>query len=397
MFYPHISFSAALSGGSNGNFKINTRINTTNYEDGQYWNFKNGHLSESGKGLYSASFERNYYDDDGYLIRNTSGDANNVATSTYERDGSYSKYFSQQSNISHSLSVNIDGSGIETWTDTYESPPEIRTQVYAPGTFSVTPQTPHAAVFNTATYQLDSSSRIVKMNLPEDDGGFLDVRYDYSGAKAAERHLLSDANGKLVEETRYDSNGHLYFELDFNSDGSRTTTHYKSGSYIPSSDNTIFEDGSSIAHEYGPGGKVTSTTNVSVDGTKTKIFDKPDGLYTNTYKDGALALTEILKSNGSKTAVAFQKGITVADTDANDLFTSFGQDTFVFSGGGNDTIRNFHATGELSDVIKLIGINPEHVSLSMQGQNTVIDVGDDASITLVGAKFADVIDNILFA
>ncbi len=99
MFYPHISFSAALSGGSNGNFTITTRLNTTNYEGGQYWKFENGHLSESGKGLYSASFERNYFDEEGYLIKNTSGDANNVATSTYERDGSYSKYSFQQGNI----------------------------------------------------------------------------------------------------------------------------------------------------------------------------------------------------------------------------------------------------------------------------------------------------------
>lgn len=397
MFYSHVSFTLELQSAAKNDFKLGTRDSSSYYGNNSYWIFSKGHLTEAGYGTYISAFDQSFYDKEGYLTRNLAGDFNHITFSDYGRDGSYSTYFTRQSEVVYSTYVGADGSGSETSYYPYETPPESFTTIYAPGTFSVTPQTAHAAVINTATYRLDSTSKVVSLHLPEDNGGFLDVRFDYSGSKAAERHLLTDATGKLIEETRYDLSGNLYFELDFNFDGSRTTSNYKNGYFLPSDDNTVFTDGSSLAHEYGVRGNITSTTSVAVDGTKIKSFDASDGLHTNTYKNGALALAEIIRLDGSKTAIASQKGITVTDTDGNDLFTSFGQDTFVFNGGGKDTIRNFHATGNLSDLIKLVDVDPSNFSIASHGQDTIIHVNEIDSITLVSVKITEVLDNILFA
>lgn len=395
MFYPNVSFVASISTAGSGNFIVSNKVIDGSYS--MYYKYTDGNLSQSGNDTSRYYFENTYYDKAGYVIRTENYDFNKYTSTDYRRDGSYSYTFYNQGYLIVNISVNADGSSIETSYNPYLDPPEVYTDVYGPGSISVTPQTPYAVAANTATYRVDSSSRVVSLRLPEDNGGFLDVRYDYSGAKATERHLRSDASGKIIEETRYDSEGNLYFDLDINPDGSRTTTHYKNGYFLPSSDSTTYADGSSISHEYGIKGNVISTTTVSVDGTKIKSFVAADGLHTNTYKNGSLALAEVLKGDGSKTAVVSQKGVSVIDTDGSDLFTSFGQNTFVFSGSGKDTIRNFHAIGDLSDTIKLVDVDPQEFSIFMQGKNTIVHASDDHSITLVGVKITDVIDNILFA
>lgn len=380
------------------------------YGYGDYSVYKNGFLIEDGFGIPfpGALYDNYYYDADGYLTKYIGGYVNEDYSAFYNRDGSYAYYKSIDIGYTEERIVNADGSG-EFHSVYYgigtDDPVKVD-EVYASGTFNVSPLQPNEAALAQLKFQYseDGEGRITRFKIIEPSGAYTDVRFDYSGAKLAERHLSYDANGKPTEEARFDADGNLYYLDRNNPDGSHTTTQYGPPdlSYFPAeptklSEVTYFADKSSIAYKYGASGEITETVKTAADGTKIKEFDDAAGSHTNIYIGGKLALGELIKADGSKTAIAFQKNLTIDDTAESDLFIAFGNDTFVFGEGGADVVRNFHATGDLSDYIKLVGVEAEDLSIAMKGRDTVIRFDADASVTLVNVKITDVLDNILFA
>jgi hypothetical protein len=86
---------------------------------------------------------------------------------------------------------------------------------------------------------------------------------------------------------------------------------------------------------------------------------------------------------------AATSGVTLNASAARDVFNSAGGDNFVFrQAAGHDVINNFRA-GEAAghDVIQIdssIATDLAQLSVHVVGHDTVIDLGHDASITLVG-------------
>ena len=94
-------------------------------------------------------------------------------------------------------------------------------------------------------------------------------------------------------------------------------------------------------------------------------------------------------NDGSHTMTAYAPGVTLTSTTANDVMNSAGGDTFVFKQpSGHDVINNFNpgdAAGH--DIIQIetaVAVDFAHLSVHVVGQDTVIDLGHDASVTLAG-------------
>ena len=104
---------------------------------------------------------------------------------------------------------------------------------------------------------------------------------------------------------------------------------------------------------------------------------------------GQRLATTFDNNDGSHTMTAYAPGVTLTSTTANDIMNSAGGDTFVFKQpSGHDVINNFRpgdATGH--DIIQIdstVAVDFAHLSVHVVGQDTVIDLGPDASVTLAG-------------
>jgi Ca2+-binding RTX toxin-like protein len=111
-----------------------------------------------------------------------------------------------------------------------------------------------------------------------------------------------------------------------------------------------------------------------------------------TVATSALALKQgepaVLSAAGSP-ATAPVAGATVTSTTANDVMTGGGGETFVFKeASGHDVINGFRG-GEAAghDVIRIassVVADLAHLATHVDGQNTMIELGHDATITLAG-------------
>ncbi len=86
---------------------------------------------------------------------------------------------------------------------------------------------------------------------------------------------------------------------------------------------------------------------------------------------------------------AHAAGVTLTATTANDIMNSAGGDTFVFKQvSGNDVINDFQAGDAVGhDVIQIasaLATDLAHLVTEIVGQDTVIELGHGASITLTG-------------
>jgi len=104
---------------------------------------------------------------------------------------------------------------------------------------------------------------------------------------------------------------------------------------------------------------------------------------------GQRLATVLDNKDGSHTMTAYKAGVTLTGTGGNDIMNGAGGDTFVFKQlGGHDVINNFHAgQGAGHDVIQIassIAKDLSQLAVHVVGQDTVIDLGYDASITLKG-------------
>ena len=200
--------------------------------------------------------------------------------------------------------------------------------------------------------------------------------------------------GGVVTLDRYDGSGHVVQETVTQKDGS-----YLQSAYAPdgalATQTFRHADGSRDIYTYGIVGK---------DYTSQHVVNDPSGhtvLIEQFHSDGSFALRQTMDAGAAdgapvtETARHFDgtrdvaPGVTVASTTANDLFKNAGGDTFVFKqASGHDTINHFRSGDAAGhDVIQIdstVAADLAHLLVQIIGQDTVIDLGHDASITLTG-------------
>lgn len=110
----------------------------------------------------------------------------------------------------------------------------------------------------------------------------------------------------------------------------------------------------------------------------------------SAHQDAAAAAQPAMNlTDGGHVMTAPTSGVTLTSTAASDVMNSAGGDTFAFTqAGGHDVINNFQGgEGAGHDVIQIaasVATDPAHLSAHVEGHNTVIDLGHDATITLAG-------------
>ncbi len=84
----------------------------------------------------------------------------------------------------------------------------------------------------------------------------------------------------------------------------------------------------------------------------------------------------------------------------NDWLTGgLGSDTFVFEkGAGHDVITDFVTTGAGQDLVKLMGVDfasfaDIKAAMIQVGQDTLLKISDDSSVTFLNRKIADFHEN----
>ncbi len=204
---------------------------------------------------------------------------------------------------------------------------------------------------------------------------------------------MRDASGVSVLTEDFHSDGTLAQKQTIGSDGVRTLGQYDSAGHL-SQETVTQTDGSFVQSNYSADGALTSDTERHADGTrKINTFGITGQAYSARHDDfsatGARVSTTFDNNDGSHTMTAYTAGVTLTSTPANDVMNSAGGDTFVFTqASGQDVINNFRAgDGAAHDVIEIdssVVDDLAHLSVQVVGQNTVIDFGHDASITLTG-------------
>jgi hypothetical protein len=217
--------------------------------------------------------------------------------------------------------------------------------------------------------------------------------YDIVGKVYTTEHIVRDAAGKSVLIEQFHKDGSLALTQAVDDAGVKTLTHYDDAGHLQVQ--TIMQaDGAYVQSSYAIDGALTSVITRGVDGSKTvDTFTVTDEAYVARHDvldaSGQRLASVFDNKDGSHTMSAYKSDVTMTSTSGNDIMNSAGGDTFVFKqAGGHDVINNFHVgPGGDHDVIQIassIATDLSQLSVHVIGQDTVIDLGHDASITLKG-------------
>jgi hypothetical protein len=217
--------------------------------------------------------------------------------------------------------------------------------------------------------------------------------YEITGKAYTSEHVVRDASGVSVLTEGFHDDGTLALKQAVDADGVRTLGKYDSAGHI-SQQTVTQKDGSYVQSNYAADGTLTSDTERHADGTReTDTFGITGQAYAARHDDfsaaGARLSTTFDNTDGSHTMTAYAPGVTLTATASAVVMNSAGGDTFVFSApSGHDVINNFKGGGAAGhDVIQIassIAVDLAHLSSHVEGQNTVIDLGHDSTLTLAG-------------
>ena len=218
------------------------------------------------------------------------------------------------------------------------------------------------------------------------------TNYDVVGKTYSLEHVVRDAAGISVLTEGFRDDGSLALRQTM-IDGVRTLAQYDSGGDI-NQQTVTQKDGSFVQSSYLADGGLAVETARHADGTRhVDTFGVTGEAYSARHDDfsatGQRLATTFDNHDGSHTMTAYTSGVTLTSTPANDVMNSAGGDTFVFrQPSGHDVINNFRTgEGAAQDVIQIdssVAADIAHLSVQVVGQDTLIDLGHDASITLTG-------------
>jgi hypothetical protein len=264
--------------------------------------------------------------------------------------------------------------------------------------------------------QYDGLGHIIQQTVIQKDGSLVQSSYASDGILSAEtirhadgsrdiysygvvgkdytsQHTVNDASGHsvLIEDFRAD--GSLTWKQTVDAGGVKTLDQYDGLGHVIQ-ETVIQKDGSLVQSSYAANGALVAETARHLDGSRqVDTFDIKGQAYSArhdvTDASGHSVATILDNNDGSHTLTAYAPGVTLTSTTANDVINSAGGDTFVFKqASGHDIINHFRA-GDSADhdtlqIASSVAVDFAHLVVQIVGQDTVIDLGHDASITLAG-------------
>ena len=245
--------------------------------------------------------------------------------------------------------------------------------------------------FVQTAFKLDGD--VSSQTIRSADGMRDTMTYDIVGKAYTTEHVVRDAAGKSVLIEQFHKDGSLALTQVVDNAGVKTLTQYDDAGHLKTQTVTQV-DGAYVQSSFAIDGALTGVTTRSVDGSKTvDTFAIAHQAYVAQHDmldaSGQRLASVLDNKDGSHTMSAYKSGATLTSTDGNDIMNSAGGDTFDFKqAGGHDVINNFHVgPGDDHDVIQIassIAADLSQLSVHVVGQDTVIDFGHDASVTLKG-------------
>lgn len=261
----------------------------------------------------------------------------------------------------------------------------------------------------------DGLGHMVQHTVTQTDGSLVQSSYAADGALTAETQRHSDGTRDIYsygivgksytsQHVVTDSSGHSVLIEQFHSDGTfalrqtaadgvKTLDQYDSAGRL-TQETVTQSDRSYLQSSYASDGTLISEIARHADGTRNVDAWHVAGQAWSARHDtmdasGHRMSTTFDNHDGSHTMTAYASGVTLSSTIANDIMNSAGGDTFVFrEASGHDVINHFRSGDAAGhDVIQIdstIAADFADLSIRIVGHDTVIDLGHDASITLVG-------------
>jgi Ca2+-binding RTX toxin-like protein len=347
----------------------------TGYADGSFDQFSfNGAGYETNETVRHADGSRDIYDyqltGKDYTARHTVTDASghSVLIEGFHGDGSLA------------LRQTVDGSGVRT-LDQYDSVGRLAQETV----------TQKDGSYVQSGYAADGD--LVTETTRHADGSRDIHTYGITGKAYTSEHVVRDASGHSTLIEDFHADGTLALKQTMSADGVRTLDQYD-GTGRLAQEIVTQKDGSYLQSNFDPTGSVTSQTERHADGTRVVDTFGISGQAYSTRHDafdaaGHRLSTVFDQNDGSRVSTAYASGVTLNASAASDVLNSAGGDNFVFrQAAGHDVINNFRAgEGAGHDVIQIdsgIAADLAQLSIHIVGHDTVIDLGHDASITLVG-------------
>ncbi len=224
--------------------------------------------------------------------------------------------------------------------------------------------------------------------------GLRDIyNYDAGGQNSISQHVTIDAWGHSVSIEQLHADGTPALRQTVDVKGVKTLDQYDSLGHIAEQAVTQ-KDGSYVQSSYASNGALIAETTRRADGGRNVDTWGIAGQAYSARQEvidasGHTVATTFDNTNGSQTMAADAAGVTLTSTAVNDIMNSAGGDTFVFKqASGNVVINNFKAGDAVGhDVIQIassLATDLAHLTIEVVGQDTVIEFGHDASITLTG-------------
>lgn len=245
--------------------------------------------------------------------------------------------------------------------------------------------------FVQTAYKLDGG--ISSQTIRSADGMRDTMTYDIAGKTYTTEHVVRDAVGKSVLIEQFYKDGSLALIQAVDSAGIKTLAQYDDAGHLKTQ--TVTQaDGAYVQSSFVANGALTSIATRGADGTKSvDTFGITNQAYVAKHDmvdpSGQRLASVFDNKDGSHIMTAYKASVTLTSSSGNDIMNSAGGDSFVFKqAGGHDVINNFHAgQGANHDVIQIassIAKDLSQLAVHVIGQDTVIDLGHDTSITLKG-------------
>jgi hypothetical protein len=214
-----------------------------------------------------------------------------------------------------------------------------------------------------------------------------------TGKDYTSQHVINDASGHSVLIQDFRADGSLTLQQVVDASGVGTLDQYDGLGHIIQ-ETVTQKDGSYLLSSYASDGTLITETARHVDGTlNIDTYGITGQAYSARHDvidaSGHRLATTFDNNDGSHTMTAYAPGVTLTSTTANDVMNSAGGDTFVFKQpSGHDVINNFNpgdaAGHDIIQIESAVAVDFAHLSVHVVGQDTVIDLGHDASVTLAG-------------
>lgn len=230
--------------------------------------------------------------------------------------------------------------------------------------------------------------------------------YGITGKNYTSQHVVNDASGHSILIEQFYSSGTLAVRQTVDSAGVKTLDQYDGAGHV-TQETVTQKNGSYLQSSYASDGTLISDTVRHLDGSREVDTYHTTGQVYSARHDrmdtsGHRIATTFDNNDGSHTITAYMSGVTLTSSTSNDVMNSAGGDTFVFKPtSGHDVINSFRAGDAVGhDVLQIdpaFGVDFSHLSLRIDGHDTIIELGHDTSLTLVGVATPLTAHDILIA